>query len=43
VGDVLRLTRKLDEKAFVAVEEARAIQHGWLRNSSRKRMPGVMG
>lgn len=43
VPNVLALTRSVDEKAFVAVEEARAIQQGWLRNPARRRMPGVMG
>jgi uncharacterized protein YebE (UPF0316 family) len=38
VAEVLRLTRSLDKKAFVAVEEARAIQHGWMRTPSRRRM-----
>ncbi|HEX2619552.1 MAG TPA: hypothetical protein VHL11_05375 [Phototrophicaceae bacterium] len=37
---VLDLTRTLDPEAFVAVEEARAVQYGWMRTSSLPRRQG---
>ncbi|MBC8098432.1 MAG: DUF2179 domain-containing protein [Armatimonadetes bacterium] len=33
VGKVLTLTHALDPKAFVAIEEARAVEQGWLRST----------
>lgn len=33
VGDVLQTIRSVQPDAFVSVEEARAIQHGWLRHT----------
>ncbi|HEX2908143.1 MAG TPA: DUF2179 domain-containing protein [Phototrophicaceae bacterium] len=31
IPEVLRTVREIQPEAFVSVEEARTIQHGWLR------------
>jgi uncharacterized protein YebE (UPF0316 family) len=36
VTEFLRVIRTLDSTAFVAVEEARAVQHGWLRSTRNR-------
>lgn len=35
ISDVLRTVREVQPDAFVSVEEARAIQHGWVRQMAR--------
>lgn len=35
--DVLRIIRDIEQEAFIAVEEARAIQRGWLRAGLHRR------
>ncbi|MCB9451306.1 MAG: DUF2179 domain-containing protein [Anaerolineaceae bacterium] len=37
VGDLMAIVRKIEPDAFISVEEARAIQHGWVRNAREQR------
>jgi uncharacterized protein YebE (UPF0316 family) len=37
VGDLMNIVRAVEPEAFVSVEEARAIQHGWVRNARGQR------
>lgn len=39
-GQVLAITREIDDKAFIAMEETRSIQHGWLRAPALYRRQG---
>jgi uncharacterized protein YebE (UPF0316 family) len=40
VPNVLKVSRAIDNSAFIAVEEARAIQRGWLRSGLHRRQNG---
>lgn len=40
VATVLRVTREIDPQAFITLEEARSIEHGWLRNEAPFRKLG---
>lgn len=37
VGDMMNAVREVEPEAFISVEEARAIQHGWVRNAHGQR------
>lgn len=40
VPSVLKTVRQVDQNAFIAVEEAKAIQRGWMRTGMHRRING---